>query len=90
MEANDPQDVATRDEIQMHLSHIPRVVAEGNFRAPMLIHDQVPPGVPTLQLLKGIISYQFKKTDKGGRVRSTRIVPIGFSFKIWPERLSGP
>lgn len=75
VEANDPQDVATRDQIQMHLSHIARMFAEGNFRAPMLIHDQVPPGVPILQRLKSAISYQFEKTDKGGRVRITTINP---------------
>jgi hypothetical protein len=69
VEANDPQDTATRDQIQMHLSHISRMFADGNFRAPMLIHDQVPPGVPTLQRLKALISYRFEKTDKGGTVR---------------------
>ena len=43
--------------------------AEGNFRAPMLIHDQTPPGVPTLQRLKKQIAWSFEKIDKGGRVR---------------------
>lgn len=69
VQANDPQDTATRDQIQMHLSHIARMFAEGNFRAPMLIHDQVPPGVPTLERLKAFVSYEFEKTDRGGRVR---------------------
>lgn len=69
VQANDPQDTATRDQIQMHLSHIARMFAEGNFRAPMLIHDQIPPGVPTLERLKAVVSYEFDKTDRGGRVR---------------------
>jgi hypothetical protein len=71
VDANDPRDTATRDQIQMHLSHIARMFAEGNFRAPMLIHDQVPPGVPTLQRLKAEVSYRFEKVDRGGRVRIT-------------------
>lgn len=69
VKANNSGDTATRDQIEMHLSHVARMFAEGNFRAPMLVHDQVPPGVPTLQRLKAVISYQFAKTDKGGRVR---------------------
>ena len=68
VQAKDPQDTSTRDAIQMHLSHIARMFADGNFRAPMLIHDQVPPGVPTLQRLKSAISYRFEKTATGGRV----------------------
>jgi len=39
----------------MHLSHIAQMFADGNFQAPMLIHDQAPPGVPTLQRLKAAI-----------------------------------
>jgi hypothetical protein len=35
----------------------------------MLIHDQVPPGVPVLQKLKSEIKYRFEKTGRGGRVR---------------------
>ncbi len=67
--ANDPQDAATRDQVRMHLSHIAQMFAAGNFQAPMLIHDQVPPGVPTLQRLKAAVSYRFEKTETGGRVR---------------------
>jgi hypothetical protein len=66
---NDQQDTATRDQIQMRLSHIARMFAEGNFRAPMLIHDQIPPGVPALERLKAVVSYEFEKTERGGRVR---------------------
>lgn len=75
VEANDPQDTATRDQIQMHLSHIARMFADGNFRAPMLIHDGVPPGVPSLQRLKAEISYEFEKTERGGRVRISTTNP---------------
>jgi hypothetical protein len=43
--------------------------AEGNFKAPMLIHDQEPPGVPVMQRLKSEIKYNFEKTEGGARVR---------------------
>jgi hypothetical protein len=67
--SNDPKDTATRDQIRMHLSHIAAMFAEGNFRAPMLIHDRVPPGVPVLQRLKSEVSYRFEEIEGGGRVR---------------------
>src|SRR5580692_5099040 len=67
--ANDPNDRATRDEIQMHLSHIAHMFSEGDFQAPMLIHGKTPPGVPTLQRLKAAVSYRYEKMDAGGRVQ---------------------
>jgi hypothetical protein len=67
--ANDPKDTESRDEIRMHLSHIAGMFATGNFQASMLIHDQVPPGVPTLQRLKAEVSYRFEEIPNGGRVR---------------------
>jgi hypothetical protein len=42
--------------------------ANGNFDAPMLIHAQTPPGVPTMQRLKADITYQYENTEKGGRI----------------------
>jgi hypothetical protein len=67
--ANDAKDTESRDQIRMHLSHIARMFAEGNFQAPMLIHDQVPPGVPELQRLKAEVIYRFEEIPNGGRVR---------------------
>ena len=69
VKANDAKDIGTRDQIRMHLSHIATMFADGNFKAPMLIHDQTPPGVPVLQRLKTEITYKFENTDQGGRVR---------------------
>jgi hypothetical protein len=69
--ANDPKDSESRDQIRMHLSHIARMFADGNFQAPMLIHDQTPPGVPALQRLKAEVRYRFEEIDGGGRVRIT-------------------
>lgn len=53
----------------MHLSHIAQMFADGNFRAPMLIRDRVPPGVPTLERLKKAIAWRFEK-DQPGRARA--------------------
>src|SRR5260370_39690377 len=44
--ANDPKDSATRDEIRMHLSHIAKRFAAGDFDVAMFIHDTTPPGAP--------------------------------------------
>ncbi|HLJ47676.1 MAG TPA: hypothetical protein VKU01_16785 [Bryobacteraceae bacterium] len=71
VEANDPKDTQSRDQIQMHLGHIAKMFAAGDFKAPMLIHDRVPPGVPVMQELKSDITYEFSKTERGGRVRIT-------------------
>jgi hypothetical protein len=53
----------------MHLKHVARMFTGGNFNAPMLIHDQRPPGVPVMQELKGEIEYNFEKIDRGAAVR---------------------
>lgn len=67
--ANDKMDTESRDEIRMHLSHIAGMFAAGDFQAPMLIHDRVPPGVPVLQRLKAEVSYRYQDVEGGGRVR---------------------
>ncbi|HUJ30938.1 MAG TPA: hypothetical protein VLY23_06625 [Candidatus Acidoferrum sp.] len=69
VEANDPKDTASRDQIRMHLSHIASMFAEGNFNAPMFIHATNPPGVPTMVRLHSEIRYRFEETASGGRVR---------------------
>ena len=67
--ANDSKDSASVEQIRKHLSHIVKMFKEGNFEAPMLIHGETPPGVPTMKKLKGEIDYTFEKIDQGGRVR---------------------
>jgi hypothetical protein len=73
--ANSPQDAESRDQIRMHLGHIARMFAAGNFNAPMLIHDQTPPGVPAMKSLKSDIQYKFEETEQGARVRITTLNP---------------
>ena len=69
VEANDPQDTASRDKIRMHLKHISQMFADGDFDAPMFIHDQTPPGVPVMRRLKAEIKYEFEQAERGARVR---------------------
>ena len=69
--ANDPADTASRDEIRGHFTHIAKKFAAGDFNAPILIHEQTPPGVPVMQKLKKEIEYAYEPTAKGARVRIT-------------------
>lgn len=67
--ANDPKDAASQEQIRMHLSHIAKLFKEGDFSAPMFIHGEAPPGVPTMKRLKADISYTFETIEFGARVR---------------------
>lgn len=69
VQANDAKDKESRDQIRQHLSHIAKMFADGNFEAPMFIHDQMPPGVPVMKRLKDEIAYKFETMNRGGRVR---------------------
>jgi hypothetical protein len=71
VQANDPADSTTCDQIRLHLEHISGMFANGNFEAPMLIHSQVPAGVPAMKRLRQEIRYKFEKTATGGLVRIT-------------------
>jgi hypothetical protein len=73
-EANNPDD-ASRNAIQHHMQHIAMLFSEGDFNAPMFIHDQVPPGVPTMKRLKDQITYRAEPTKQGAEVRITTSNP---------------
>jgi hypothetical protein len=73
--ANSSDDVESSEQIRMHLKHIAKMFAEGNFNAPMLIHEQTPPGVPVMQELKGDIKYDFEEIDRGAAVRISTTNP---------------
>jgi hypothetical protein len=66
--ANDPTDSETRDHIRMHLQHISKAFAAGDFQDPMEVHAEVPPGVPVMQQLKSTIAYHYESVSRGGRV----------------------
>lgn len=67
--ANNSDDVQSSEQIRMHLKHIAMMFADGNFNAPLLIHDQTPPGVLVMQDLKGEIKYNFEEIERGAAVR---------------------
>jgi hypothetical protein len=67
--ANNTADKASIDQIRMHLSHIAKMFAAGNFKASMLIHNTNPPGVPAMTRLKDAIKYEYAETDSGARIR---------------------
>jgi hypothetical protein len=68
VQANSPSDSASRDHIRMHLQHIAKAFAAGDFEDPMEVHAQVPPGVPVMKDSKSKISYRYESIDRGGTV----------------------
>lgn len=66
--ANSSDDTESRDQIRSHLGHISKKFAAGDFNAPMLIHEQTPPGVPVMQKLKNEIDYRFEETERGATI----------------------
>jgi hypothetical protein len=66
--ANKISDLATRDAIRMHLSHIAQMFTAGDFNVPMFIHGVTPPGVPTMKALRAQIRYLYDPIVRGGRV----------------------
>lgn len=69
VEVNDSSDTANREKIREHLKHITGMFRAGNFRIPMLVHDQVPPGVTAMEDLREQIRFTYEETTQGGRVR---------------------
>src|SRR5215469_3801232 len=73
--ANDPNDTTSVEQIRTHLNHIAAMFSNGNFNAPMLIHDTNPPGVATMTRLKGQIHYEASRIDSGGKIRIVTTSP---------------
>ncbi|MGC1647785.1 MAG: hypothetical protein WA741_18340, partial [Candidatus Sulfotelmatobacter sp.] len=68
VQANDPSDTASRDHIRMHLEHISKSFAQGDFTDPHEVHAETPPGVPEMKARKAQITYQYKSTPTGAKV----------------------
>ena len=66
--ANSAADPESVDEIRMHLQHIRHAFESGDFNIPMFVHDQTPPGVPTMTRLKDQLHYKYEQIKNGGRV----------------------
>ena len=73
--ANDPKDAATRDEIRMHLAHIAKRFAAGDFDVPMFIHDTTPPGAAVMAKLRGQIHYLYTDTAGGAKIQISTASP---------------
>jgi hypothetical protein len=61
--------VTSIGQIRLHLSHIVSMFSNGDFNAPMLIHDTNPPGVPTMMRLKSGIRYTVSDIENGAKIR---------------------
>jgi hypothetical protein len=68
---NDAGDKTNLDAIRQHLPHIAEMFGQGNFDAPMLVHDTKVPGTADLAKLKDRLTYKYAETPKGGRVDIT-------------------
>jgi hypothetical protein len=68
VEVNDAKDISSRDNIRMHLGHIAKMFADGDFNTPMFVHDTIPPGAPEMKRLRAEIHYSFEETPNGGQV----------------------
>src|SRR5580765_7805715 len=67
--ANDQADTANITAVRSHLPHISQMFADGNFNAPMLVHDSTNvPGTAALTTLKDRLTYTYRETPGGGRV----------------------
>ena len=71
VEANDPKDTESRDQIRSHLRHIAMMFSEGNFEVPMLIHEQNPPGSEVMRKLNKEIIYKFRERERGASIQIT-------------------
>jgi TusA-related sulfurtransferase len=67
--ANDPNDKPSIEQIRAHLYHLVGTFSNGDFNAPMLIHDTNPPGVATMTRLKSEIRYTVSEIDRGAKIR---------------------
>ena len=66
--ANDIRDTESRDEIRSHFKHIAAMFADGNFRAPMLVHGTNAPGTATMSKLRDQLHWSLSETPRGARL----------------------
>ncbi len=76
----DPADARDLNAIRTHLPHIAEMFADGNFDAPMLVHDSTNvPGTGTMSAKKDVIRYTYGDTPAGGRVLMTTTDPVALA-----------
>ncbi len=64
-------DATNLDAIRAHLPHIAVMFAEGNFDAPLMVHDTTVPGTKEMTGVKSAITWTYVETPTGGRVNIT-------------------
>jgi len=69
VQANDPNDKRSIEQIRAHLYHLVGMFSNGDFNAPLLIHDTNPPGVATMIRLRSDIRYTTSEIDGGAQMR---------------------
>src|SRR6266481_905266 len=55
-------------QVVMPFGHIAAMFAAGDFSAPMLIHEQNPPGTEEMRRLREAIQYSVENTELGARI----------------------
>jgi hypothetical protein len=95
--ANDPKDSADIQAIRMHLEHIAVAFAAGDYSTPVFVHDEVPPGVTSMKLLKDQIHFRYESLDAGARVAIASNNPLALAaihdflrFQITDHRTGDP
>ncbi len=73
--ARNPKDSSTRDEIRMHLTHVAKRFAAGDFDIPVFIHDTTLPGAPVMAKLRGQIRYLYTDTPSGAKIQISTANP---------------
>jgi hypothetical protein len=69
IQTKDVKDSKNRAAIRAHLTHIAMMFGDGDFKAPMLVHDSTHvPGITLLAQRKGAVRYAYVDTPRGGRV----------------------
>ena len=68
VQVRNPADKTNLDAIRAHLPHIAMMFGQGNFDAPMLVHDRKVPGTAEMTRLKDRLTYKYVETSLGGRV----------------------
>jgi hypothetical protein len=95
--ANSGEDKESRDAIRGHLTHIAKMFSDGDFEAPMLVHDRVPPGVDAMKKKKAGIQWKYEEIENGARIVAITRDPEALSaiheflrFQIADHRTGDP
>ena len=77
--ANDANDKLNIEAVRTHLSHITAMFTNGDFSTPTFVHNEIPPGATSMQLLKAAIHYRYEEVPSGGRVHIESNDPVAIA-----------